>query len=159
MKDLVALMEGHGCRNVRTYIQSGNVVFETDQPADLRLARAFASDVRARHGFEPHFVLLTPNELEQAIAANPFPAAEENPKALHLAFLDAVPVAPNLEKLDGLRAESEEFRLFEKRFYLHAPEGVGRSKLAANMEAALGVSLTSRDWRTITKVLTMAEEG
>jgi uncharacterized protein (DUF1697 family) len=63
-----------------------------------------------------------------------------------------------LKKLESLKTKSERFALNDRVFYLHAPDGIGRSKLAANAERALGVAMTDRNWRTICKVRDMASE-
>jgi uncharacterized protein (DUF1697 family) len=98
------------------------------------------------------------DEIEQAMAENPFPEAETDPSSLHLGFLAFTPKSPDLKKLDGLKKESESFHLTERVFYLHAPEGVGRSKLAAATEKLLGVPMTDRNWRTVCKIREMAKE-
>ena len=89
---------------------------------------------------------------------NPFPEAENDPKALHVGFLASAPKNPNLKALESLRKASEQFRLMDNVFYLYAPEGVGRSKLAANTERLLGVSMTDRNWRTVCKIMEMTQE-
>lgn len=154
MKELVGLLQELGCKNVRTYIQSGNAVFESDEKKPSDLAARIRAEIKQRRGFEPTIVLLSIEELAQAIALNPFPEATNNPQTLHLGFLSAVPVNPDLNALESLKSESERFQLTDKVFYLHAPEGVGRSKLAAAAEKWLGVPLTDRNWRT---VCTLAE--
>ena len=75
-----------------------------------------------------------------------------------MGFLGSVPKNPDLKTLESLRKGSERFHLMDNVFYLHAPEGIGRSKLAANTERLLGVSMTDRNWRTMCKILKMAEE-
>lgn len=77
---------------------------------------------------------------------------------MHYGFLSAVPSHPDLKKLASLKAESERFQLINKVFYLHAPDGVGRSRLAANSERLLGVAMTDRNWRTVSKIRDMARE-
>ena len=96
-------------------------------------------------------------ELAQAIAANPFPAAAAEPKSLHLYFL-AQPPAADLVALNALKASGEAFAIVDKVFYLHTPNGFGRSKLAAGAEKRLGVQITARNWRTANKVLELAQE-
>ena len=103
-------------------------------------------------------LVLERNDLERAIALNPFPEAESDPKGLHFGFLDDLPSTPDLDKLESLKAENERFQLIGSVFYLHAPDGVGRSKLAANCERLLGVPMTDRNWRTICKIRDLAEE-
>ena len=77
---------------------------------------------------------------------------------LHLFFLASVPENPDLKTLESYRRDSERFALEGKVFYLHAPDGIGRSKVAARAERALGVAATARNWRSVGKTLAMAEE-
>ena len=156
MKKLAILLEDLGCRNVRTYIQSGNVILQSSKSAP-QLAETIGYEIKRCHGFKPYVLLLKLSEFEAAIAANPFPEAEADPKGLHFGFLDTAPSDPDLKKLETLKTKSERFRLINKVFYLHAPDGVGRSKLAANSERLLGVSVTDRNWRTVSKIRDMAE--
>jgi len=157
MKELVFLLEDLGCRNIKTYIQSGNIILQSSKKAS-HLAERTGYEIERCHGFKPYVLLLKISEFEAAIAANPFPEAEADPKGLHFGFLDIAPAEPNLRELETLKTKSERFRLIDKVFYLHAPDGVGRSKLAANSERLLGVSMTDRNWRTISKIRDMAEE-
>ena len=156
MKELVVILEKLDARQIRTYIQSGNVVFQSTEKDCLHLAQQLTAEIKERHGFEPHVLIVSLDEIEKAIAENPFPEAETDPSSLHLGFLVSVPKHPDLQKLDQLRKESERFHLSERVFYLHAPEGVGRSRLAANTEKLLGVPMTDRNWRTVCKIRKMA---
>ena len=156
MTELVAILQDLGCREVKTYIQSGNAVFVHPTSDQAQLARQISLEIKSRRGFEPRVLLLTRDELENAIAANPFPEAEANPAMLHLGFLSTVPQTPNLPALEKLRTPNEQTRLIDKVFYLYAPDGIGRSKLAAAEERALGVPLTDRNWNTVVKLAEMA---
>ncbi len=156
MKDLAAILEELGSTNVQTYIQSGNVVFRNKATGAARLSQTIAAEIERAHGFLPHVLLLSPAELQRAIAANPFPEADSEPKSLHLFFTDAAPAKPDLKTLQALKSKSERFRLVGRVFYLHAPEGIGRSKLAARVEKALGAAATARNWRTVRKIAEMA---
>jgi uncharacterized protein (DUF1697 family) len=156
MKELVAVLEGLGSRNVKTYIQSGNAVFVCKEKDASRLSNAIRGEIKQRRGFEPHVLLLELADLERAIKKNPFPAAETDPQALHAGFLASAPENPNLKTLASLKQDSERFQLIDKVFYLYAPEGIGRSKLAANAEKLLGVPMTDRNWRTVCKIQEMA---
>jgi uncharacterized protein (DUF1697 family) len=117
-----------------------------------------AAEIKTRLGIEPQFLLLGLEAINTAIAKNPFPDAEAEPSSLHLGFLAATPKNPDLEKLNNLKKASERFHLSHEVFYLHAPEGVGRSKLAASTEKLLGVPMTDRNWRTVCKIREMAGE-
>jgi uncharacterized protein (DUF1697 family) len=156
MKELVAALESIGARKVRTYIQSGNAVCESAEKNLARLSKQLSTEINNRCGFEPHVQILTLAALSKAIAENPFPEAVSDPSSLHLGFLSSSPKSPNLERLATLKKDSECFLLTERMFYLHAPEGVGRSKLAANSEKLLGVPMTYRNWKTVCKVMEMA---
>lgn len=156
MKTLVAALESTGARKVRTYIQSGNAVFESAGKNPAGLARELAAEIMRRCGFEPCVHILAIADLKKAIAENPFPEAVAEPGSLHLGFLAAPPPAPDLKKLAELRKDSERFHLTGAVFYLHAPEGVGRSKLAASAEKLLGAAMTQRNWRTVCKVMEIA---
>lgn len=158
MKELVALLEELGCTGVKTYIQSGNAVFR-HRAAAPGLAMKIRAAVAAAKGFEPAVLLLTEKDLARAAAANPFPEAEGDPAKLHLSFLAARPGKPDLERLEELRSRNERFELAKDVFYLHAPDGIGRSKLAAAVEKALGVAATGRNWRTVQKLLELARSA
>jgi uncharacterized protein (DUF1697 family) len=158
MKGLIAILEEIGAKNVRTYIQSGNAVFKSIEKSPSRLSKQLAAGIKKHYGFEPHVLLLGLEAINKAIAKNPFPEAEIEPSSLHLGFLASRPKNPDLKKLDSLRKESERFYLSDHVFYLHAPEGVGRSKLAANTEKLLGVPMTDRNWRTVCKIKELAGE-
>lgn len=147
------MLEDIGAQNVKTYIQSGNAVFQTEV-ADERL---LASEIRAATGGR-HVLVLTLEEFEDAVKSNPFPEAEPEPKTLHLLFLDSSPESPDLGSLENIKGEREVFSLNDRVFYLHAPDGIGRSKLAANAEKLLGVPATARNWRTVSKVLALARQ-
>ena len=92
------------------------------------------------------------------VRSNPFPEAESEPKTLHLYFLFSPPERPDLDALERIKGDRERFVLSEGVFYLHAPDGIGRSRLAANAEKLLGVPATARNWRTIRKVMDMADQ-
>jgi uncharacterized protein (DUF1697 family) len=156
MKELVALLEELGCTDVRTYIQSGNAVFR-HRAAAPGLAKKIRAAVGAAKGFEPAVLLLTHDHVARAAESNPFPEAEDDPAKLHLLFLAAAPKQPDLEKIEELRSGRERFALEQEVFYLHAPDGIGRSKLAARVEKILGVPATGRNWRTVQKVLSLAQ--
>jgi len=156
MSELVELLDGLGLRNIRTYIQSGNVIFQSDKAAVSELSEKIGAAIGRGHGFTPHVFLLELDELEKTIMSNPFPEAESQPKTLHLYFLASVPENPDLDKLKNMKSDSERFVLKDRIFYLHAPEGVGRSKLAAGVEKALGVTVTARNWRSVCKIMDIA---
>ena len=158
MKDLKLLFEQNGCIGVRTYIQSGNVVFRSAISDAGRLAKQVAAAVSKGRGFEPHVLVLTRKELERAAAGNPFPEAADNPASVHLSFLAEPAKNADLKSLNALKTATERFVLKDRVLYLHTPDGLGRSKLAARAERLLGVPATARNWRTVTTLLEMASQ-
>lgn len=143
---------------VRTYIQSGNVVFQATSKSRSALAKKIVDMVEAEHGFRPQLLLLTAEELAAAVAANPYPDATAEPTSLHFFFLAEPAREANTTGLDKLKAESESYYLTDQVFYLRAPNGIGRSKLAAGAEKQLGVTTTARNYRTVEKLLAMTRE-
>ncbi len=158
MKELRTVLEGLGLQEVMTYLQSGNVVFRSSIDDRQELSRKIRSAINDSHGFTPEVLVLSVADLEAAVAASPFPEAAAEPKTLHCSFLRSKPASPDLEKLASLQSASERFELVGSVFYLHAPDGIGRSKLAAQVEKALGVAATGRNWRSVNAVLAMARE-
>lgn len=158
MKDLVAALENLGCQDVATYIQSGNAVFRSKETDTSLLSDRIKAAIGESHGFEPMVLVLESEELEKAVRSNPFPEAESEPKTLHAYFLATPPERPDLEALEGIKGDRERFALGDRVFYLHAPDGIGRSKLAANAEKLLGIPTTARNWRTVRKLMEMADQ-
>lgn len=157
MKDLVATLENVGAQDVETYVQSGNAVFRSEETDASVLSRRIGAAIEEGHGFEPRVLLLGSEELESAVRSNPFPEAESDPKTLHVFFLASSPESPDLGALEEIKGGREGFVLEDRIFYLHAPDGIGRSRLAANTERLLGVPATARNWRTVRKVMEMAK--
>lgn len=158
MKELVAVLKDQGYADVRTYIQSGNVVLRSRESRPERVSARIAKAVSESHGFRPAVLTLGADDMRQAAEANPFPKAQNDPKSLHLFFLAESPKRPDLGALEALKSATESFALADKVLYLHAPDGIARSKLAARAERLLGVDATARNWRTVTKVLELASE-
>ena len=156
MKELVPVLEELGIREIRTYIQSGNVIFRSPAADRAQLARTIGAAVKKSHGFEPMVLLVDPDRLEKAMQANPFPEGEAAGNTLHLGFLASVPPRPDREGIERLRAPSERFQLKGDVFYLHAPNGIGRSRLANGAERLLGVPTTSRNCNTLSRLREMA---
>ncbi len=156
MKAFAADLEAIGAADVQTYIQSGNAVVQSSQRSAGRFQAAIAERIEAEHGFTPGVQALTSAQLAAVIDANPYPDAVSEPKTLHAYFLAAKPKSADLDGLARLQAASERSALVDRVFYLHAPDGVGRSKLAASVERLVGVEATARNWRTVQALSEMA---
>ncbi len=152
MKELASLMQPLGCTDVRTVIQSGNVVFATGRTDSEALRAELVEAIRQAKGFAPAVMLLPEGDFQAVLQANPFPEAVEDPSRLQVGFLSEPPTAPDLQAMEAARSPTERFEVVGPAFYLHAPDGIGRSKLAARAEAWLGVPMTVRNWKTLGKV-------
>ena len=158
MKDLVSLLESLGLSPVKTYIQSGNVVFRTTVEEAVSLPGKIADTIEASCGFRPAVLVLSTKDLAKAAGENPFGEGEVLDTTLHLYFLAEKPTAPDVEKMDAIKGEREAYALTGKIFYLYTPDGFGKSKLALRAEKLLGVNATARNWRTVNKVLELARD-
>ncbi len=156
MKDLAALFRDAGCDDVRTYIQSGNVVFEA-RPALARRVPAFVSQAIAdRFGFEAPMVTRTANEMEDVARHNPFLKAGADSKTLHVVFLQDRPSKARIAELDPDRSPPDAFAVRGREIYLYCPNGVGRSKLTMPyFDAKLRTLGTARNWNTMLKLREM----
>jgi uncharacterized protein (DUF1697 family) len=156
MSELVQILEQLELQNIKTYIQSGNVIFQSTSHLEAELGEQISQAIQKSHGFAPRTLVLSLTEFRDALANNPFSAAVKEPKTLHLYFLETEPIAPDLDTLEEIRGDRERFKLRGKVFYLYAPEGIGRSKLARRAEKVLGVAATGRNWRTVDQINQMA---
>jgi len=152
LRDILAAL---GCEDAKTYIQSGNAVFSFE--SDVKeLAVEITAAIEREVGFAPSVQVFTCDEFQSILDANPFPGAVAEPKSLHIAFLAETPSAPDLAAIAALQSATEESHLMDGAFFLHAPDGIGRSKLAAKVDKCLGVETTGRNWRSATRIAALA---
>ena len=158
MNKLKIDLESLKLKNVRTYIQSGNVIFDAPTKIASSLSAMICEKIEKEHGFRPQLLVMNSKTLREAMRLNPFPLAVSDPKSLHFFFLAEPATDPDIAALDAAKASTESFRLTNDVFYLHAPNGIGRSKLAAIAEKHLGVVTTARNYRTVEKLFSMATQ-
>lgn len=158
MKELAAALQRAGFASVRTYIQSGNVIFRSSAGGARALSTRIARLVRRKFGFEPQVMVISRRALERAVRDNPFPGAREDHKSLHLFFLSARPHKPDLESLAQLDLGREAFALKGGVFYLYTPDGFPDSVVRSRLERCLGVAATGRNWRTANQLLKMLDD-
>jgi len=157
MKALAAALERAGFRSVRTYIQSGNVIFQSAGGTARTLGTRIAQLILEEFGFAPPVMVISREELARAVRGNPFPEAHKNHKLLHIYFLSETPVKPDLASLAKLDAGREAFALKNGVFYLYTPDGFPDSVLGSRIERCLGVAATARNWRTVNELLRMLD--
>ena len=160
MKALVGMFEDAGCTQVRTYIQSGNVIFKAPPALARRIPAAITEIISERVGFEIPVVTRTTAELRRIVRANPFQQAGVDEQMLHVAFLAGLPGRDRVATLDPNRSPPDEFVLREREIYLRCPQGLARSKLSnAYFDSKLATATTMRNWRTTLKLLELAGAG
>jgi uncharacterized protein (DUF1697 family) len=156
MKELAEMFVAAGCRDVRTYIQSGNVVFRAGTGVVTKISRVIASGISDRFGFKSPVVLRSAEEIQTVVAGNPFLAKSTNDDGLHVMFLADHPAADAVAALDPSRSPGDSFIVRGRDIYLHLPNGAGVSKLTnAYFDSKLSTVSTGRNWRTVTTLLEM----
>ncbi|PKN99324.1 MAG: hypothetical protein CVU42_08720 [Chloroflexi bacterium HGW-Chloroflexi-4] len=158
MADLVKILEVLGAQDVKTYIQSGNVVFQVKEVNTDTFSTAISHEIEKQFGFAPKVLLMTEEEFDRAMDENPFPVPDKDGNTLHLGFLATEPENVDILELSALKTESEHYCLTPKVFYLFAPDGVGKSRLTAAAEKIIGVEMTDRNWNTVCKLKEMVEK-
>ncbi|MFZ2100935.1 MAG: DUF1697 domain-containing protein [Oricola sp.] len=154
MKKLRELLEKAGFSDVLTYIQSGNCVFRSDLPDRDRVGEIVAGAIEGEFGFRPSAFVLTADDLEAAIAANPFPP--DAGKAVHFLFLNGRPAKADLDGLRRVARASEDFAMTERVLYLHTPEGYGTSIMAQKLGQFIKADMTGRNLNSVLKIAEMA---
>lgn len=159
MKELSALCEKVGCRCVRTYIQSGNVVFATPVSGRDGLGGKISAAIERQMGHRPVVVLRSLKEMRAVVKGNPFLKAGADENLLHVMFLSGKPTAKAVKSLDPNRSPGDEFIVLGQHVYLKLPNGVAKSKLNNQFfDSRLKMVSTGRNWRTVTALLGMMEE-
>ncbi len=161
MTDLQMAFLGLGFDNVRTYGQSGNVIFDCGRAATVKLTARVEEKLRKSLGFSINVIVRTHQELERIIDNNPLVGrAGIAQDKLHVTFLLDTPDASVASKLDIKPDGDEKFVVFGKEVYLYCPNGYARTKLNnAAFETKLNTVATTRNWKTVNKiVLKMTEE-
>lgn len=161
MSELKKAFEGLGLLNVQTYIQSGNVLFQSDE-AEEPLRKKIEQEIEATFGFSVLVVLRTAAEWEQMIRDCPFTpeqiAEAENASASESLYVSLMPHAPLQEhtaRLNPYTSEADTFRIIGREVYLLFCQSIRNSKLADNLHR-LEVPATVRNWKTINKIALMA---
>lgn len=158
MKDLVAMFAQAGCGDVRSYIQSGNIIFKASPDLSSRLSGLIATQIQKRFGFEAPVVLRTSAQLAKVITDNPFVETGVAEEQLHVVFLAGAPDSASVRRLDSARSAPDEFVVRGQEIYLRLPHGMGRSKLTNQyFDSTLSTVSTARNWRTVKKLLELMQ--
>jgi uncharacterized protein (DUF1697 family) len=159
MADLRALLTGLGFRNVRTLLQSGNVVFRADEAAPADLERLLEAEAAEHLDTHPDFLVRTAAEWAAIVAGNPFPAeAERDPSHLRVMCLKQAPAEAAVAALQAAITGPEVVRAAGRHLYLSYPTGVGTSRLSgAVIESRLRTRGSARNWNTVLKLAALIQ--
>jgi uncharacterized protein (DUF1697 family) len=158
MAELRELLTGLGYKDVRTFLQSGNVVL-TSSASPTGLQRKLEKEIAANLGVETQVIVRTRDELADVIECDPLGNVANNPSRYLVSFLSARPNPKVVRDLAGLDVEPEQFVISGRELYAWHPNGVQRSKLNKLVtERRLGVIATARNWNTVTRLLALADE-
>jgi uncharacterized protein (DUF1697 family) len=158
MADLRALLTEAGYEDVRTYVQSGNIVLRGPAKA-AAVERELQTLISERFGFEVAVIVRSRAQLAAVVKADPLGDVADNPKRYQVSFLDRKPAAEAVARLQEQAMGDERVIARGREIYAWHPEGVARSKLwNALAGKGLGVTATARNWTTVTTLLDMASQ-
>jgi len=159
MKDLVGVLSPPKYRNVRTYVQSGNLIFEHEGADTKKLAVTIERAIAGGFGIAPSVIIRTDHELGKIVRGNPFITdGEVDPERLYVTFLAERPGAGIPPAVEIRKDKHERFALIGSEVYLYCPNGYGRTKMNNSaFEKAFGVIATTRNWRTTTTLLRLSQ--
>lgn len=159
MKELPPIFEKAGCSAVKTYIQSGNVVFAAPATGCDGLTDKIQKQIEKKFGHRPAITLRTLTQMRAIVKSNPYLNCGLDHGAVAVTFLVGKLSAANIAKLDPNRSPGDEFAIVGNNMYLKLGNGFAKTKLTSNyFDSKLGVQGTARNWRTTVKLLEMMEE-
>ncbi len=148
MEELRTCFESLGLERVRTYIQSGNIVFEQKSASATGLVERLERGIKAKFDLDVHVIVRTTEEMSKVIENIPFRAQKKDES--HVTFLSAEPEDVPTREIEAMKDRLEEFLVSGREVYLYCPNGYGKSKLSNSFfERKLKVSATTRNWRTV----------
>jgi len=147
-------------KNVKTYIQSGNVIFQDKKTKHEELEKKIAEKISDEFGFEVPVLVKDLDELTTVLKNNPLVnKRNEDITKLHVTFLSQEPEQANIDKIKNGQYASDEFILIGKTVYLFCPNGYGKTKLSNTFfENKLKIIATTRNWKTINELFNIAEK-
>ncbi len=161
MESLRELYSGMGFQRIQTYIQSGNVVFQTDD-ADVdvdSLQVNIQNNISEIFGFDVPVMVFEFDHFKDMLIQNPFlNDSEKEVNHLHVTFLSAIPETERVAKMDELEYQNDRYQLIDKAVFLYCPNNYGNTKLSNNfLETKLKVKATTRNWKTSQELIRIAE--
>ena len=161
MEDLAALYESLGLKNVRTYLRSGNVIFDAPEMDTEKLSLILEERITGTVGFPVKVLIRTGEELQQVINDNPFlPGLSRDITRLHVTFLSDYPTPASLHMVNAIKDEADSVVATGREVYLFCPDGYGRTRFSnAFFEKNLGMVATTRNWKTVIALAEMVQDS
>lgn len=159
MAELKTAYEELGLQEVKTYIQSGNVLFNTNELDKTKLSLSIQKGIADKWGFEVTVWVIAPKEWSAYLDNNPFLTQKNiDTSKLHLTVLNARPNQDLLAAIKGFESGEDEFKCIDKVIYLYCPNGQAKTRLTNNFfERKLNVAATTRNWRSSRKLLELTK--
>ncbi|WP_373056741.1 DUF1697 domain-containing protein [Zunongwangia sp. H14] len=153
MADLRQNLEKIGFKNVKTYIQSGNIIFNENVKNISKMETQLEKFILDTYGFEVPVIIRSAEQVEKAISDNPYFSKESDLDRLHLSFLKQAPDAENIDKAKNANYEPDSFEVKGKNAFVYCTGKYSDSKLTNNFfENKLKVAATTRNWKTVLKL-------
>ena len=161
MVDLRGMFETLGFRNVKTYVQSGNVIFESAETDHTILTSQIETAITNKFGDEVPVFLRDVNQFIGVANSNPFSQNDaRDPAKFYVTFLYRLPHRTTLQQVTLPNNEPAEFAIGIREIYLYCPNGYGKTKLTNTyFEKKLGIPATTRNWKTVNSLFSMAQES
>jgi uncharacterized protein (DUF1697 family) len=157
MADLRHLYESLGLNNVQSYLQSGNVVFDSEEQDTVKLRDSIEAQIESNYGFSVPVLIRTLDDFERVIENHPF--AEEEAIRVLVTFLYELPEKSNWEALSHHKDKVDQFALGEQEIFLFCPGGYGKTKLSNTFfEKKLDMVATTRNWKSVNALYEMANK-
>jgi uncharacterized protein (DUF1697 family) len=160
MDELQDIFEDLNFSVVETYIQSGNVAFQSENTDQYDLARLVKDEINEKYGFNVEVIVLSQDEIQNVLDRNPFiDDPTKDPERFYVTFLSEKPSTDKIENLKTYDYNPEEYHLINTTIYFYAANGYGRAKMNNNFfENKLKVFATTRNWKTVNKLVEICKK-
>lgn len=159
MAELREILSYEGLQNVKTYIQSGNVVFEHSVTSPEKLEKLIQKTIQDHFGFEVKTFVTTLEYINMLLATDPYPEqSEKEGNRVFVTMLSEIPDPQRKAAIEALEFPDEHFQFGEKEVFFYFPNGGGRAKMNNNfLERKLKLDATTRNWKTLKAIKDLCE--
>lgn len=154
MNEFKLFLEGKKFENVKTYIQSGNIIFDYPKENSGKIAKHLKELIADKYSYDIPVIVIKMNQLKDIITNNPYPEyANNEPTKVLVSFFSNQPLEESVQRFNSKVYATEKYELNDTFLYLYCLNGYGKAKINNNfIEAKLKVDATTRNWKTILKL-------